>query len=250
MIDWFTVSAQIINFLILVFLLKRFLYGPIIRAMDKREETIAGRLNEAGQKREEAQKEIDRYRKKNEDLDSQRAEMLAAAKEAAEQQKKEFIGMARKEIDDIKARWREAVSQEKEAFLGNLRNRMADELSALARKVCSDLADVSLEEHMTAMFLKKMSALKQEELDDIKAKLRDSQEGITVTTSFTIPEQQLQAVSETVRRITGLDAEPEFALSKDILCGIELRGHGYTLGWNLDAYLTSLEKEFGKGIGS
>ena len=62
MIDWFTVSAQIINFLILVFLLKRFLYGPVIRAMDKREEAIAGRLKDAGQKQEEAQKEIDRYR--------------------------------------------------------------------------------------------------------------------------------------------------------------------------------------------
>ena len=35
--DWFTVIAQIINFLILVALLKRFLYGPIIRAMERRE---------------------------------------------------------------------------------------------------------------------------------------------------------------------------------------------------------------------
>ncbi|KPK02181.1 MAG: hypothetical protein AMK71_03250 [Nitrospira bacterium SG8_35_4] len=250
MIDWFTVSAQIINFLILVFLLKRFLYGPIIRAMDKREEAIAGRLNEAGQKREQAQKEIERYIEKNEDLDSQRADMLAAAKEAAEQQKKELIDMARKEIDDIKARWREAVSQEKEAFLGNLRNRMAHELYALARKVCSDLADMSLEEHMTAMFLKKMSALEQEELDTIKTKLKDSGEGITVSTSFALPEQKLEAISQTVRRITGLDVPPKFVQSKDILCGIELRAHGYTLGWNLDAYLTSLEKEFGKVIGS
>jgi F-type H+-transporting ATPase subunit b len=94
-IDWFTVSAQIINFLILVFLLKKFLYGPIIRAMDKREEKIAGRLNDAGQKQEEAQKEIKRYRKKNEDFESQRADMLAEAKTAAEQQEKQLIAMAR-----------------------------------------------------------------------------------------------------------------------------------------------------------
>jgi F-type H+-transporting ATPase subunit b len=144
-IDWFTVSAQIINFLILVFLLKKFLYGPIIRAMDKREEKIAGRLNDAGQKQEEAQKEIKRYRKKNEDFESQRAEMLAEAKTAAEQQEKQLIAMARKEIDDVRARWLEAVSQEKEAFLGNLRKKMAAEIYSIARKVFTDLADMSLD---------------------------------------------------------------------------------------------------------
>ena len=46
-IDWFTVVAQIVNFLTLVGLLKKFLYGPIIRAMDDRERRIASRLEEA-----------------------------------------------------------------------------------------------------------------------------------------------------------------------------------------------------------
>ena len=50
LIDWFTVCAQIVNFLVLVALLKHFLYGPILRAMDAREQTIAGRLAEAQQK--------------------------------------------------------------------------------------------------------------------------------------------------------------------------------------------------------
>ncbi len=46
-IDWITVSAQIVNFLILVWLLKHFLYQPIIRAMDRREQRVSERLNEA-----------------------------------------------------------------------------------------------------------------------------------------------------------------------------------------------------------
>jgi len=222
-IDWFTVSAQIINFLILVFLLKKFLYGPIITAMDNREETIAGRLNEAKRKREEAVHEIERFRKSNEDLESQWAEMLSEAKSAAEQQKKELIIAARKEVDEIKVRWREAVGQEKQAFIENLRNRMASEIYTIARKVFSDLADISFEEHMTDMFLRKLNALDQNELDVIKTKLQDSGEAITVATSFEIPEQKEQAVREAIQLITGVDPQPEFVLSKDILCGIELR---------------------------
>ena len=65
LIDWFTVIAQIINFLVLVALLKRFLYGRIIKAMDQREEKIAFRLADAERKRNEAEQEAQAYRKKN-----------------------------------------------------------------------------------------------------------------------------------------------------------------------------------------
>jgi len=67
-IDWFTVVAQIVNFLILVGLLKKFLYGPIIRAMDDRERRIASRLEEANARERQAQEEVQSYRQKREDL--------------------------------------------------------------------------------------------------------------------------------------------------------------------------------------
>ena len=57
LINWFTVAAQIVNFLILAVLLKRFLYGPIVRAMAAREERIASEMAAAAQKRREAEQE-------------------------------------------------------------------------------------------------------------------------------------------------------------------------------------------------
>ena len=51
LINWFTVAAQIVNFLILVALLKRFLYGPIVAAMSAREGRIAAQLTEAQRKK-------------------------------------------------------------------------------------------------------------------------------------------------------------------------------------------------------
>ena len=53
-IDWFTVVAQAINFLILVWLLKRFLYKPILHAIDEREKGIAAQLAQAEAKKAEA----------------------------------------------------------------------------------------------------------------------------------------------------------------------------------------------------
>ena len=56
LINWFTVCAQAINFLILVWLLKRFLYKPILHAIDEREKGIATQLADAEAKKAEAQK--------------------------------------------------------------------------------------------------------------------------------------------------------------------------------------------------
>ncbi|NER81960.1 MAG: ATP F0F1 synthase subunit B, partial [Leptolyngbya sp. SIO1D8] len=60
LIDPFTTLAQIVNFLILVTLLKHFLYGPITRTMAQREQTIANRLEQAEQQEIAAQQEAER----------------------------------------------------------------------------------------------------------------------------------------------------------------------------------------------
>ena len=65
LINWFTVIAQIVNFLILVFLLKYFLYDRIVKAMDEREQRIQLRLKEAEEKKQEADQEARSYLEKN-----------------------------------------------------------------------------------------------------------------------------------------------------------------------------------------
>ena len=76
LIDWFTVGAQALNFLILVWLMKRFLYKPILHAIEEREKRIAAELANADKKKAEAQKESDEFKRKNEEFDRQRAALL------------------------------------------------------------------------------------------------------------------------------------------------------------------------------
>ena len=75
-INWFTVIAQIINFLILVWLLKKFLYKPVLDAIDAREKKIVSRLEDAKTKKEEAKKEQDEFNEKNKQFDEQKKELI------------------------------------------------------------------------------------------------------------------------------------------------------------------------------
>ena len=95
LIDWFTVGAQALNFLILVWLMKRFLYKPVLNAIDAREKLIAAELADAAAKKTEAQKEGDDFRKKKEDLDQQCAKLLSTATEEAGTERRRLLIEAR-----------------------------------------------------------------------------------------------------------------------------------------------------------
>src|ERR1700685_4022377 len=100
-IDWFTVIAQLINFLILVYLLKRFLYKPILHAIDEREKGIAAQLAEAEAKKAEAQRERDDFQHKNELFDQERAALLQQAREAAGAERQRLLDEARKDAASL-----------------------------------------------------------------------------------------------------------------------------------------------------
>ncbi|HQU90423.1 MAG TPA: F0F1 ATP synthase subunit B, partial [Denitromonas sp.] len=71
LIDWFTVVAQLLNFLILVWLLKRFLYQPVLDAIDAREQRIAKELAQADATRDAAQAEQTHFREQQAALEAQ-----------------------------------------------------------------------------------------------------------------------------------------------------------------------------------
>src|SRR5271156_5234851 len=109
LIDWFTVSAQALNFLILVWLMNRYLYKPILNAIDAREKRIAAELADAAAKKTEAQKERDEFQHKNEEFDRQRAALLAKATDEAKAERQQLLDEARKAADALTAKRQESL---------------------------------------------------------------------------------------------------------------------------------------------
>jgi F-type H+-transporting ATPase subunit b len=83
LINWFTIIAQIVNFLILVILLKYLLYDRIVSAMDERERKIRERLESAEKKQEEAENRKQELQAERRSLEDQRQGILAEARKEA-----------------------------------------------------------------------------------------------------------------------------------------------------------------------
>ncbi len=159
LIDWFTVAAQIVNFLILVWLLKRFLYRPILDAIDSRERRIAKELADADAKKSAAQQERDEFQRKNDEFDQQRTTLLNAAREEAHAERQRLLDDARKAADDLLAQRQTALRNDARNLNQELSLRTQQEVFAIARKALSDLADANLEARMVETFIHRLRAM-------------------------------------------------------------------------------------------
>lgn len=242
LIDWFTVIAQIVNFLILVGLLKYFLYGRILRAMDQREERIAARLREAEQREQEAAEERRHYQARQEELEKRQTDILARARERAEAVQKRLLDEAREEVEEVKSRWYEALEREKSTFLQDLRQRAGRQVYHITRRALEDLATADLEQQIIEAFCRRLQDLHEEKRRELTAILQQGNEA-TITSAFALPEAAKQKIEGILKAYMQDGANLRYQTSPEIISGIELKAPGHKIAWSLDHYLEALEAE-------
>ena len=241
LIDWFTVAAQIVNFLILVFLLKHFLYDRILQAMDRREERIQNRLDEAQTKKQEAEQEAESHRRERKDLETKRSHVLAEAREAAEEERKRLVREARDQVAAMRREWQKSLEREKDAFTRELRRQASREVYAVCRKALRDLADAEVEEQMVQVLLEHLAGLEDEEKSLLAREAQEAGNPVSVRSGFDMPPGLKQKLTREIHEHLGGDIEVVYETEPEQGPGIELRMNGRKLSWGFEDYLDELE---------
>jgi F-type H+-transporting ATPase subunit b len=241
LIDWFTVGAQAINFIVLVWLLKRFLYKPILRAIDEREKLIAGKLADAEKQKAEAQKEREEFEGKNKELEGRREELLLQAAEEAGTERVRLLEEARKAAEDFSLKRQNDLRIEELNLHREIFNRTQREVFAVARKTLADLAGASLEERIVRVFIGRLRALKEEEKVLLSSAINGPAGPLTVRTAFDLPPVQTAEVAAAVKEIFGPETGVRFDTVPDLISGIELSANGHKVAWSIENYLSALE---------
>ncbi len=246
LINWFTVVAQAINFLILVWLLKRFLYKPILHAIDEREKGIAAQLAEAEAKKAEAQKERDDFQHKNEAFDQERAALLKKATDEAKAERQRLLDEARKDADALRAKRQDALRNEQRNLSQEIIRWTQKEVFAITRKTLADLASTSLEERMGDVFVRRLRALDGAAKEQLATAFKTSNHTVSVRSAFDLPPAQRAAIESAVKETFAPDAQVQFETAPELVSGIELSTNGQKVAWSIADYLATLEKSAGE----
>ncbi len=245
MIDWFTVAAQALNFVILAWLMKRFLYKPILDAIDAREKRIASELAAASRKKTEARHERDEFQKKNDDFEQQHAALLKKATDEAAAERQRLMDAARHAADALAAQRQESLSSEAKALVQAVRQRAQTEVFAIARKALTDLAGVSLEASACELFMARMRGLEGTARDTLATALNATKDEVVVRSAFELSTTQRRAIHKAIADTFGVHLDLHYATDPALVAGIELVAQGQRLAWSLGDYLDSLEQGVG-----
>jgi F-type H+-transporting ATPase subunit b len=237
LINWFTVLAQAVNFLVLIYLLKRFLYSPILKAMNTREKRISDRLNDAEAARQKALTRAQESAKERQAFEDRKEALLADARIAVQQWQETATGRAYQEIEASRKSWQESLKEEKDLFSRQLKSRVAEQVFFVSRKVLSDLAREDLEVRIIDVFLEKVKT----EQETLREKNLQAQKQVTIQSGFKLNAKIKARVTDSIKTLfpraanIGFKVEPEFGF------GIRLLSGDWKVDWNLYWYMQGME---------
>ena len=246
LIDWFTVVAQMLNFLVLVWLLKRFLYKPVLDAIDAREKGIATKLADAEAKEAKARKEHQEFDYKNKAFDEQRNALMVKATVDAKADHDRMLGDAHKEADELRTSEATSLRNDQVRLSMGIKRMAQDQVFAIARKTLNDLATVSLEERVGEVFTRRLRQMDAKGKEELGAALKASPEASLVRSAFELPADQKDAIQNALNETFSSVIRVRYETDANAISGIEITANGQKLAWSISSYLDafgqSLEK--------
>ncbi len=263
-IDGFTLVAQIVNFVLLLVLLRAFLYRPIKRVMAERERRIADEHADARRARDDAEALAAELQREREDLERHRRERMAEIEREVDVARERYAADARAEAEAARANWREALVREQEDLAEAVRLKAAGVLASALRRGWRELADEDLEERAVRSFAQRLRQLDDTTRGDLAAAVGGG--GVTFTTAFEPSDEQRQLLLRAVREAvapgsadgagdagataaavarvatTRPGIEASFERDPDLLAGVALRAGDVRVGWSARAHVEDLER--------
>jgi len=236
-IDWVTVTAQIVNFLVLVWLLKVFLYRPITAAMARREAAIKVRLDEAARMKTEADKRAADLARERQELEAKRQSLLTEARGEADALKRKLTAEARSEVEQKRKAWHDELSQGRAEFLATISSEATAGFQHLAGDAMQDLADESLTDRFALTLARRLADLSEADKTRMSAAIAGNGGRLVVEAPAAISTASRKKLDAAIHAALGEGVKTDYAQPQSELTGIRLRAHGETIEWTISDYV-------------
>lgn len=238
-IDWVTTGAQIVNFVVLLWLLKRFLYRPILKAVDRRETEINNRLNEASAQVEITKKQSDIVQQERLKLAKERESILEATQVEADHLRTTLRKDINLEIEADHLSMKKGLETERRAFAKEMAGVASHRISLLAEKILGDLADTPLERQIVSTFLDELAGLSKAKQRGLASGI--DKEGAIIFSSRALSRPDKQRLQRALAKLSDTPFDIKFETDASLQAGLRLQIGGRIQEWSVNKYLGDFE---------
>jgi F-type H+-transporting ATPase subunit b len=236
--DIWTFLFQIINFVVLLFILKRLLYKPIREIMDKRRGIIEKNVEDAEKTKMEAQELKRKYQEEMDKLKDVRILTFEKLQEEVEVERKKLMGRAEEEAGKIIEKERAIFDTEKKRLETELKDKAIDTVCVFASRLLRDISD---EELHSAIYRKLLKEVERITSDITKIEKKDEPLTIEIITAYELSEEKLKGLQKTIESLISRKVNINQTIDKNLIAGIKIKVYDMVYDSSLSGQIDSLK---------
>jgi F-type H+-transporting ATPase subunit b len=227
-VSWWTIALQAINFLVLVWLLHRFLYRPALAVMARRRQLVEEAMGEAEQAKQAADAEKDAYRARETELDESRQTLLSRAHAEIADDRERVLAEAHEQAENLLSETRRQLDEERRVALAAVKGEVADLARTMATKLLTRLTEApdtgtALADLALASMSSHLEELPEDERATLAEDLTNASEALCVTTTRELDAASRERWQAMLTERLGRSVVPTFRADPALIGGAELR---------------------------
>lgn len=236
--NFLTYIFEIVNFFVLLWILKKLLYNPVISVLKERKEFIDGRIREAEEAEKKAEEIRREYERLSQELEERRREKLAEITREVEEEKEKLLKRMREELDAERKKFLESLEEERKQVLRELKEEAIRLSLSFSSRVLSQVADEHLHRKLLEIALETLKEMKEEGLSEELSRRRD----VLIESAYPLSAEDLERIKELIRKTLGVDVDLRTAIRKDLIAGVRLHIASKLVDSSLEGQLQVLEE--------
>tara|TARA_R110002096_G_scaffold43552_4_gene117677 strand:+ start:2743 stop:3504 length:762 start_codon:yes stop_codon:yes gene_type:complete len=232
-LNWTTFILEIVNFLVLVWILKRFLYKPILDIVKQRRIVAEKILHDAEAAKGEAQALNQRYEERQADWEQERQQAREKLMQEIETERTHQMDALQLKLQEEQDKARAAESHRQVAIARAAEKMALKQAARFASRLLEQFSSLELEAHFLDSIVNELSQLPEEST----AKLRDSwsklPEHILIESAYPVNESQKNKLEISLSKLLGDSIPINYKQQADIVCGLRISIGAWILSTNI-----------------
>ena len=233
-----TFLFQIINFVVLLYILKRLLYKPVRNILEKRRELIRETVENAEKMKEEALELKERHQAELRQLDEQKVRMLDDMRAEVLEEKRRLLAEADKEAASQMEKAMALFETEKAVFESRLKEKAVDTVRLFSANLMRDITDEELHRALWRRFLAELAKITREIAE---REVREENVTIELFSAYPLEEKDIDALRSVMESRLSRQVTINPTVDRTLLAGVKLKT------WDMvyDSSLAGQVNEFG-----
>lgn len=236
-LDWSTFALQIVNFLVLVWLLKRFLYQPVMNTIAQRKAGIEKALTEAEAMRREAQTLRDQYEHRLADWEQEKEKARSRLREELNAERSRLQAELRASLDQEREKARVQEARRLDELARHADAVAIAQAAQFVSRLLARLAGPALQDQIIKVVLEDLRALPKEQQQAIRDAVT-TEMPVAVTSAYALSRAQREALAEALQELTGRSLSYDWQENPELIAGVRLSVGPWMLRANLQDELS------------